>query len=120
MRRKIARITLAGLFGVSVLLNAVVIGAGIRLWQVRGDDAGVVLRMDRDLRRDMLSALRDDPEISAAREDLAQARAHLSGLLSDNAPDRAALERAGSNVRRATTTLQALLHERMIELKTED
>ena len=115
MRRRALRVVLAVVFGLSLILNAVVVGAALRLWHARGDRPAVMLGIDPELRRDLRAAFRDDAEIVAARARLSEARSTLSALLSAPDADRAALESATGDVRRATTALQEALHRRMLE-----
>jgi len=118
MARRILRVLLPAALVLSLALNAVMIGGALRLWQLRGDGAGVIAQLDRETRRALLSALRGAPEVQAARARLAEARGRLGALLGEDRPDRAALEAAMADVRRATDALQKAAHAEMLALAT--
>jgi hypothetical protein len=67
-RRDKARIVLIAVLTVSLIFNALALGAALRLHQLRqgltGGDAAA-LTLPREMRRDILSALADAPELKA-------------------------------------------------------
>jgi len=111
MRR--ARLYIAILAGLSLLLNAVLVGIAVRLWSRTdgGTASAVFFSLPMEVRQELRGALSDsNGRLRAAQAQVQEAREVLQMLLSQDRPDPTALQRAMSDVRTATERLQIELH----------
>ena len=114
MARRILRALLPGALILSLALNALMIGAAVRVWQLRGGGPGLIAQLDRETRRELVAALHSAPEVQVARDRLGAARGRLGALLAGNRREPSALEAAMADVRRATAALQEAAHAEML------
>ena len=116
--RKLFRIGFVVLACISLLVNAVIIGVGVRLADrgVIGGGVGTAIReIPRDIRQEYIAGLRAvRPTLRGLREELKQRRKEMLMLAAEETPDPKALAVAMGEVRRATTRLQAAAHEAML------
>ncbi|MFO8046523.1 MAG: periplasmic heavy metal sensor [Halomonas sp.] len=120
MGKRLIRISITVLVVVSLLMNILMLGFGFRIWQLRGDTAGVVLKIPKDMRRMLRNTVTSSPQVKSARDRLETARASAAKLISKPSVDRAELEEAFAEIRAATTALQQSLHKEMIAVATKE
>ncbi|MGD1923719.1 MAG: periplasmic heavy metal sensor [Paracoccaceae bacterium] len=121
-RRRILRIAFVTVACLSLLLNAVVIGVGLRLadrgW-FAASPAGALADMPREMRQSFVAALRAErPRLRGLADDLRAQRTEMLKIAAQEPVDRVALEAAMANVRAATTRVQSAAHS--VILKTVD
>ncbi|MEM9061869.1 MAG: periplasmic heavy metal sensor [Pseudomonadota bacterium] len=117
--RRIFRIAFIAVACISLLLNAVVIGVGLRLADRGWFAPGALAEMPRDLRRTYAEALRAErPVLRALADDLKLQRSEMLRIAAEEPVDRAALDAAMARVRAATGKVQSAAHD--IILKTVD
>jgi uncharacterized membrane protein len=108
-RRSAGRIALVGALVLSLLLNALVIGAWVRLRDARADLLGpeaAAARLPDDLRQDLRRALRDEARtVRPLLRDVVKARAAIVAAATARPYDRGAAEAAMTDFRAATDAL---------------
>jgi uncharacterized membrane protein len=108
-----ARLILAVVAGVSLLLNAVLAGVALQVWSRTdgGAPSAVFFALPDDLRQDLRAAMSEENGgLRDARAELSAAREALGSVLGGADPDIVELERALAQVRTSTERLQTELH----------
>lgn len=121
--RRILRIGFVVIACLSLLLNAVVIGAGLRLAD-RGLPGGgigqALIQMPREVRRSYVSGLKaEQPELRRLAENLRDRRQEMLSAAIADPVDPAALEAAMAAVREATAAMQSAAHAAMLKTVAE-
>lgn len=120
---RILRIAFVVIACVSLLVNAVIIGLGVRLSErgFNGQFTRGVISMPREIRRTYADGLRANrPELKRLRRDMRMKRRAMLDLASAQPVDRAALAAAMRDLRDATTRLQEASHRAMLSAVPED
>lgn len=120
MQNKVFRIALRVLLVLSLLMNVVVIGFGLRLMELR-DKAGLQdTRFPREFTRRFMDQAEDDPALLSQLARLGDARREMLAAAEARPFDRAALEAAMQKVRQETAALQVLGQGLMLDVITKD
>ncbi len=116
---RIWRVLFVVVFCFSLLLNAVVVGVGVRLFdrgRIGDGMAQVLIQMPRETRRALVNSFRAErPELRRLGAELRARRMEMLEIATSDSADSAALAAAMEEVRRATTRLQTAAHETMLK-----
>ena len=122
-RRRFFRIGFIVIACVSLLLNAVLIGAGVRLAErgwLGGGVGRALAEMPREMRQVYVEGLRAQrPTLRALNETLRAHRAEMLRLAAADPVDPVALAKAMENVRTATARLQGTVHSTIMGVVQE-
>lgn len=119
MNNRLIRIILRVVFALSLLLNAVVIGLGLQIAELRAFYGPSDIRLSRELRQSFIESARNDAALAAEAARLSESRTEMYELSQTKPVDQPALEAAMARVRDQTRALQeksqALLLEMVLE-----
>lgn len=121
--RRIFRIVFVGIACLSLLLNAVLIGVGVRLAErgwLGGGVGRALAEMPRETRQIYAAGLRAErPTLAALNKELRSRRTEMLRIAAADPVDPVALAAAMENVRAATTSLQTGIHGAIMRVVEE-
>ncbi len=106
----------------SLILNALFIGVGYKLYQIRqAIGTPIASGLSSSVRADLIEQLKSDrAEIQSARNTLIKARQKVNAEITADEIDRERLREAFREVRVATTKLQEVLQETLLVTLVEE